>query len=179
MKRAWWFTTIFILALSALNLATGLVLQKLQLPFFVDTWGTSLGVLAAGPIAGVLVAVVTAILLAVTTSWSSLIWVLSGVLIALLTWYFWKKDWLSLETPGKVFLAGAAIGAVNAVLVIAIKIFYLGSDGTMESGLYAIFASVGNSYLALFLFTLIIEIVDKSIALFLALYVMKTLPKKL
>lgn len=166
LKNPW----ILILAAVMLNYASSVMMVSLDLPFFLDTWGTSLAVMIGGLPAGIAAGIAYNLLMTLTV-WglSSWVWVFSSTIVACATWYFWKNKWVDVHQPGKLLTAGAVAGGLNAVLAWAII-----AAAKLEPyrGTLPIYDLVTeytkNPALASLIEQLIVEITDKMICLTLA-----------
>ncbi len=113
-----------VLSCVLLNFATSILMIQSGLPFFLDSWGTSLAVILGGWWPGAAAAVCYNLLIAATHwGWGSWIWALSSLLVAGVTWFFSKKGWISIFRPLHLVLAGMAAGLLNSILVQAIIYF--------------------------------------------------------
>ncbi len=159
-----------VLASVMFNFVMSVMMFHLKLPFFLDSWGTSLAVILGGWQAGVITAVLYNVLIAATYwGWSSWIWVLSSLTVAGMTWYFWRRGWVSVLRPGKLLLSGAATGLANSALVqVIIHFSNLPSyEGTLP--VYRFFMKVtSNGTVAALAEKLSVELADKVISLMIA-----------
>jgi len=179
---------IFILSIVAiiiLNYVTGTITDFLGMPFFLDTWATSLGVITRGFWVGTIGGVLYNLLMALT-AWKNdplpWIWAISSIWIAASTYIVWKWKWVNIEKPGKVLLGGLLIGFTNAIITTIISLIFFGGLGTHEPmvEIYRTISPVlGSGGFATFLSNLVIELADKTVSLFLAAIVFSSLPKKI
>ena len=155
------------------NLASALTMTSLNIPLYFDTWGTSLAVLhsgfPAGAIAGILFNLIMAL---VVRAPIDAIWAASSVLIAAMTWLFWKKGWIALRHPGLILAAGIISGAASALFGIVVTAVlnrppYAGT--LVVSQVIAQFT--GNPVLASLTEEFVVQVVDKTLSLFLAVVV--------
>ncbi len=166
LKKPW----ILVLAAVMLNYATSILMVSLNLPFFLDSWGTSLAVLMGGLSAGIAAGIAYNLLMAFTV-WgvSSWVWIFSSIWVAVCTWHFWKNKWIDLHKPVKLLSASTATGTGSAILaVIIISLARLPPyQGTLP--VYElVYDYTGNSQMASLLEQLLVEITDKMICLTLA-----------
>lgn len=159
-----------ILAAVMFNFVTSSLMIQTKLPFFLDSWGTSLAVMLGGWQAGVITAVLYHILIcAAHWGWSSWVWVLSSLLIVGGTWVFSRRNWTSIYRPGKMLMAGAVIGILNSALVqLIIYVTDLPSyEGTLA--VYRFFLRMtGNGTFAALAEKMFVEIGDKTLSMILA-----------
>ena len=164
--------TALLLSLSCvvLNVITAVFVIQLHLPLYLDSWATSFAVIISGFPLGLIVGVVSNIVMT-STYWGpeSWVWIFSSILIAALTWFYVKKEWISLKKPTKLILAGIITGVLNTGLaLILITIFNL----PPYEGTYPIFnffnQITGNAIVSSLIENLCVEILDKTITIFLA-----------
>jgi len=100
---------------------------------------------------------------------SSWVWIISSILVACATWYFWKNRFIDLKKPGRLLTAGGATGGLNAVLA---WVIIAAANLTPYKGTLPIYDLVdgytSNPQLASLLEQLIVEIADKMICIVLA-----------
>jgi len=178
------YTVVAILGV-ALNYLTNWIAVSLSLPLFLDTWGTSASTIFGGWPFGVFTGVAYNLISAATLrGWEDYIWFLPSILVATLTWMFWQKGWINIKKFDKLFYAGVTIGVCNAILVTIIGLSFFGSKETYPAlvPVFNRFVEIfGSERSAFFLEHLAVEIVDKTISLFLAAYAISLLcikPKK-
>ncbi len=160
-------------AIIAADYVVAYTTNTLRIPFFLDSWGTSAGVILAGPIVGILGGVGYNLLMAATLwGWESWVWAFSSVLVAMLTWFFWAGGWIDLEKPLRLIAAGMTTGLINSILVFLIIIVVrtpdvpaLANTGPLSE---PILEWTHSPLLSAYLENLIIEMVDKSVSLFMA-----------
>jgi voltage-gated potassium channel len=161
---------IMVLIAVMLNYASSVMMVSLDLPFYLDSWGTSLAVLIAGLPAGIIAGVAYNLLMAYTV-WgiSSWVWIFSSIIVACLTWYFRKNRFIDLKTPGRLLVAGGVTGGLNAVLA---WVIIASAKLTPYQGTLPIYDLVNrytsNPSIASLLEQLIVEIADKMICITLA-----------
>ncbi|NTV00265.1 MAG: hypothetical protein HGA55_03975, partial [Methanoregulaceae archaeon] len=162
---------VAILAIGVLlNVASSVVMVTAGVPLYLDTWGTSFAVIMAGLPVGVLAGVFYNLIMA-GTLWETytLVFTGSSVLVAVATWWFWKRGWVDLRKPGPLLAAGVITGAANALLVLVLAtVFHLPLyQGTMT--IYErMLGFVEYPEAARFLLELLVEVIDKTVSLVLA-----------
>jgi len=181
-KSRIWTIAIWIAAIVLLNYISVNVATVLKIPFFLDTWGTSLGVMAAGlgvgMIGGVLYNLLTAFTLWGANQW---VWAFVNIWVALAAFYFWRKGWIDIRKPGKLVLTGFIIGITEAVVILIILFGALGGIETYEGVLptyEALLESSGNKLVAASGEKFITSVADQIVSLFIASIVYSSLPKK-
>ena len=154
----------------ALNFATSRIMVGLEIPFFLDTWATSVAVMLGGLWIGILAGVFYNLVMALT-SWDHTywVWMFSSILVAIVTWFFWRRNWIDVRKPARLVAAGVATGILATVLSYVIRgAFHLPQyQGTLV--LYRLFlGSSHNEALASWCEALLVETVDKTIAILFA-----------
>jgi hypothetical protein len=152
------------------NLAVSIAMVAGHMPVFMDTWGTSFAAITGGFWVGASAGVLYNIIMAVTV-WdpSSAIWAASSLLVAALTWIFWRREWIDLRRPHLLVAAGLTTGFLNALLVITVTsvIVLPPYEGTLV--VYRFFSAViGSPAIANLASTVVVEVTDKTLSLALA-----------
>jgi hypothetical protein len=162
---------VAILAIAVLlNMTSSLVMLAFGIPLYLDTWGTSFAVIMAGLPVGILAGVLYNLIMA-GTLWETytLVFAGSSVLVAVATWWFWKRGWVDLRRPGPLLAAGVITGTANALLV---AVLVLAFNFPPYQGTLAIYdqviESVDNPAIARFLLELVVEVIDKTLSIVLA-----------
>jgi hypothetical protein len=152
------------------NLASAFTIMSLQIPLYFDTWGTSLAVIHSGFPAGTIAAIATNLIMAFTVRTPiTAIWSADGILIAAITWAFWKKGWIDLRHPARLLAAGLLSGAASAILMIVVTTAFSlpPYSGTLVVSRF-LTAFTGNSLIGNLTEQFTVELVDKVLSLFLA-----------
>jgi len=173
---------VLIPVIAALNYVTGVIVNILKLPLFMDTWATMFGTVVAGLWVGAAGGFLYNIVMAFTV-WGlpAWVWGFINIYIAIITWVFWRIGWVNVKKPVKLLLAGILVGVTNVVPVTAISWLVFGLLPTYAgtAPIYAailastnsmLWASVGSSIIA--------EIPDKLISLILAAVVASRMPAR-
>jgi len=168
---------VFILAALAvailaggLNFGTSKLMIDLHIPFYLDTWATSLVVMLGNLWTGMLAGVVYNLIMAFTY-WghSYWVWMFSSILVATVTWLFWKSNWIDVRRPLKIVAAGITTGVLNTIIsFIIMKAFHLPEyEGTLA--IYRLFMErTHNQAISSWSELLLVETVDKTIAILFA-----------
>ncbi|MCX6690747.1 MAG: potassium channel family protein, partial [Methanoregula sp.] len=107
------------------DIASAITMRSLQIPLYFNTWGTSLAVIHSGFPAGAIAAILYSLIMATTARTPIvLIWSAGGILIAAMTWVFWKKGWIDMRHPARILAAGLMNGAASAILIIAMTAIF-------------------------------------------------------
>jgi hypothetical protein len=153
-----------------LNLATSVVMVELGLPLYMDTWGTSLAVMHGGFFVGACAGVLYSFIMAATI-WTPTyaVFAASSVLVAAMTWIFWRRGWIDIRRLHLLVAAGMATGLANAALVIMITalLSFPPYGGTQAVHRFFVEAT-GNPALASAVATAVLEVTDKTLSLALA-----------
>jgi hypothetical protein len=142
----------------------------LHIPFYLDTWATSLVVMLCNLWIGVLGGVIYNLIMAFTY-WghSYWVWMFSSILVATVTWLFWKSSWIDIRKPLRIVAAGITTGILNTIMsFIIIKAFHLPAyEGTLA--VYRLFMErTHNQAISSWSELLLVETVDKTIAILFA-----------
>jgi voltage-gated potassium channel Kch len=179
LKRSSFQGKLVILALVAsgigvlaggLNFGTSKLMIDLHIPFFLDTWATSLVVILGNLWIGMFAGIVYNLIMAFTY-WghSYWVWMFSSMLVAVVTWLFWKKNWIDVHKPLKIVGAGVATGVLNTIMsYIIMKAAHLPEyEGTLV--IYRLFIErTHNQALSSWAELVLVETVDKTIAILFA-----------
>lgn len=153
-----------------LDLATSIIMVELRLPLFMDTWGTSVAVMTGGFFVGACAGVLYNLIMAATV-WtpSSAIFATSSLLVAGMTWTFWKRGWIDIRHLHRLMAAGAATGLANAVLIITITTLLSLPPYEGALVIHRFFLGItGNTAIAAAVATAVLEVADKTLSLALA-----------
>jgi len=177
-----WNIAIMIAAVVLLNYISVHVATFLNIPFFLDTWGTSLGVMAGGLFVGLAGGILYNLLMAFTV-WGpdQWVWMFVNIWVAIAAFYFFKKGWIDISKPGKLILAGLLIGITEAVVILIILFGFLGGIEIYEGVLptyEALLKTTDSKFIAAAGEKLITSTADQIVSLFMAAIVFSTLPKK-
>lgn len=171
---------VLIPVIAALNYVTGVAINLLKLPLFMDTWATMFGTIVAGLGVGIAGGFLYNIVMAFTfwglPAW---VWGFINVYIAAITWVFWRIGWISIKKPVKLVVAGILVGVTNVIPVSLINVFIFGALPTYAgtSWIYAIILNqTGSTISAVIGSAIAAEIPDKLISLVLAAVVASRMP---
>lgn len=156
-------------AVVVLDYTTALLAQALALPFYLDTWATSTGVVVGGLAVGVTGGVLYNLLMAATvwgpTAW---VWSMSSAVAALCTWFFLRRGWVSIDRPFAMVASGVATGIVNGCFSLLVYFLVFGTAPTSDNTCAfreLMEASLGSSWLGLLCANLVIEVADKTVSI--------------
>lgn len=165
----WWL----IGAVTGADLMTSLANGALQMPLFLDTWATSAGTILGGVWVGVLGgAAYNLIMAGFVWGHETWVWMLSSVLVAVITHHFCSRRWLDLSQPISLVGCGLAVALANTLLgIIIINLTGLPRNESTLAIHTKIFELTGNALAADFVQLASIESMDKIISLVIALIV--------
>lgn len=162
----------FGIMLSAIifNFSTSVLMTRWQVPFFLDSWGTSLAVLLGGFWIGIFTAIFYHLLMAITF-WgpSSWFWLLNSIWIGAATWFLDHIGWTRPKHFFKLIAGGIGMGIVNAFVAHGVmKFFHLKPDAGVLPVYNFFMKFVHNRLTASFSEKICVEIADKTVSLLLA-----------
>ncbi len=171
-----------IFSIAFLNLLTYFLVLHFKIPLFLDTWATALGTLLGGLPVGIIGGVLyNVVLSSVTGGPVSIIWALSSILIAIMTWVFWERGWMDIKKPKMVLVSGLITGFFNGMLTLLISFAFFDGLPTFEptaviwEKCYNLF---GGNIVAAGLFEHMgVEIVDKTLVFFIAAFLLDLLTR--
>jgi energy-coupling factor transport system substrate-specific component len=180
LKRDFGTLTLVLIPVAiAINIAVGQLIYTLKIPLYLDSIGTVLVGVLAGPWAG-----------ALTGLLSNLIWGLSGLnvtyapfaavgaIIGLLAGLFGESGWM--RTLWKVILAGVITGLAAAFISAPIAAYVFGGvTGSGTDLLVAAFRQAGLDILgASFAQGVFSDPLDKAVTFLVVWFIVKTLPSR-
>jgi len=173
---------VLIPVIAALNYVTGVIINILKLPLFMDTWATMFGTVVAGVWVGAAGGFLYNIIMAFTL-WGlpAWVWGFINIYIAIITWVFWRTGWVTVKSPAKLVAAGIIVGVTNVlpVTIISWGVFGLMPTYAGTAWIYAaVLASTGDTLSASVVSSIIAEIPDKLISLILAAVVASRMPAR-
>jgi hypothetical protein len=159
-------------AVAILDYLTARVADALGIPFYLDTWATSVGVLAGGLVPGIFGGVIYCVLM-VATVWGplGLVWTISSGSVALLTWAFARRGWVDVERPLGLLGAGIVTGALNTLLAALLEPLVYGTRNPFDKSVLfrELFRNALGSWdRILHLDDLLVEITDKTVCIIVA-----------
>lgn len=154
----------------------------LKIPFFLDTWATSLGVMAFGLPIGMAGGVLYNLYMGFfvwTENPNGWIWALVNIWVALSVYFLFKKGWVTIKKPGKLLVSGIGVGITSAILIIFILFTFWGGVETYEGVLptyEALLETTGSKIVAAMSEKFITTPADQIVSLFIAAIVFSSLP---
>ena len=152
----------------------------LRLPLWLDSIGTVLSGMLAGPVIGAASGIINNVIYGVTADPISTVYAVTSAVIGLMAGLFAAKGWF--KDIKTVLLAGLIIGVVAATLSTPLNIvFWGGQTGNVwGDALYALLISNGQpQWLASFLDGIVVDVPDKLVTVLISYFIFRGLPKKL
>lgn len=184
-KQSMWslrFSTaalVLIPAAVGINYIGKLFAGLLKLPLWLDSIGTVLASMLAGPVIGALAGAINNIVYGLTVDPISFVYGITSVAIGLAVGILFYKGWIS--SWGKAIVAGLIVGLVATVVSTPINIgFWGGQTGNVwGDALYAVVLAKTNSvWLASFLDEIVVDVPDKLLVVLISYGIFKGLPKR-
>lgn len=172
------FTLIAILLIPisvAINIVGGQLADALKLPIYLDSIGTVLSAILAGPWVGVVVGVLSNLINGIFNS-SYIPYTIVSIAIGLVTGYLARFHWF--EKHWKVFVSGIVIGLVSTVIGTPITVWvYGGVNGSGSTFITAFLEATGHSlWTSVTTAVLLSNLLDKVLAAIIAFFVVDALP---
>lgn len=184
-KSLWSFTfstasLVLIPAAVGINYIGKVFAELLKLPLWLDSIGTILASMLAGPIIGAICGAVNNVIYGLTMSPVSFMYGITSVAIGLVVGALAYKGWI--RSLGKAFMVGVVVALVSAVVSTPINIgFWGGQTGNVwGDAVYAYL--IANKYpvwIASFIDEVLVDLPDKIATVIISYGIFKGLPKKL
>lgn len=171
---------VLIPAAVGINYIGKLFAGTLKLPLWLDSIGTILASMLAGPIVGAICGAINNIIYGLTIDPVSFIYGLTSIAIGLVVGIMAYKGWI--KNIGKAVVVGLVAACVSAVVSTPINIgFWGGTTGNIwGDGVYtSLIVNHFPMWLASFIDEIIVDIPDKIATVLVAFAIFKGLPKKL
>jgi energy-coupling factor transport system substrate-specific component len=172
--RAWVLIPVGV----GINFVGGTLVSVLKLPIFLDTIGTILVALLAGPWVAALTGLVTNLVLVVSDP-TLIAFAPVNVAIGLIAGFLALNGWF--KTYPKIVASGLIIMLTGVILSAPIVVLAFGgvTSSPSRSALTAFFLATGGSiWQSVFTTGVIVEIVDKMISVFVAVFVARAVPER-
>lgn len=185
-KRGMWSfklntaSLVLIPAAVGINYIGKLFAGVLKLPLWLDSIGTILSSMLAGPIVGAICGAINNIIYGLTLDPVSFVYAITSIAIGLAVGIMAYKGYI--KSLGKAVIIGIIVSLVSAVVSTPINIgFWGGQTGNVwGDALYAsLIASKFPVWIASFLDELVVDIPDKIATVLIAFAIFKGLPKRL
>jgi len=175
---------LFILMVPAVALLNYLGVQVaifLNIPFFLDTWGTTLGVLAGGLAIGVAGGVLYNLVMMTVWGPMAWVWAFANIWVAFSVYFLSKKGMMTIKKPGKLFVSALIVGVTTTIVILVILFSAWGGVETYEGVLPtydALLDLTGNKVIAAVGEKFVTTPIDQIISIFLAAIVYSSLPAR-
>ncbi|AMW33245.1 energy-coupling factor transport system substrate-specific component [Fervidobacterium changbaicum] len=183
MARSSRLTTMIVVLIPVavgINYAGKFFAEALKLPLWLDSIGTVLAAMLAGPVVGGLSGAINNIIYGLTAGPISFIYALTSIGIGVAAGLLYKAKMF--ENAFRAFLSGLIIAVVATVISVPLNvIFWEGQTGNVwGDALFAFLRSKNvGVWLASFFDELVVDLVDKVLTVFIAYGIFKALPKSL
>lgn len=171
---------VLIPAAVGINYIGKLFAGVLKLPLWLDSIGTILASMLAGPIIGAIAGAINNIIYGLTVDPISFVYGISSLFIGLVAGMMAYKGWIASWT--KAVVVGLAVGLTAVVVSTPINVaFWGGQTGNLwGDALFAtVMANTGSVWLASFLDELVVDLPDKVITVLISYAIFRGLPKNL
>ena len=175
---------IMVLAIALLNYIAVNIAIFLNIPFFLDTWATSLGVMAGGLRVGLAGGILYNLYMGFfvwTENPNGWVWAFANIWVALAVSFLWKKGWVDIKMPGRLLASGLVLGLTSAVVIITILFTAWGGIETVEGVLptyEALLDATGSKTIAAIGEKFITTPADQIVSIFMAAIVFSSIPNK-
>lgn len=162
----------------ALNWVANYIVEALKIPLFLNNMGSIINAIVLGPWWGVLTAALTNIILALTVRWTYIPFMITGFVIALVAYWFFKLGWF--KNFFLLLLGGAIDGALATVTSSIISTYVFGgfTGNTIDIFTAGLLATGRNLLTSTFLSNLIPTVIDKVIQFYLVWVILRSFPNR-
>lgn len=174
------FTTLALVLIPVgigINYVGSLINKVLQLPFFLDSIGTIITGVIAGPWVGAVVGLIQNLIFGMTIDPTYIPYAIVNVAFGLAAGFMARADWF--EKWYKVIWAGLVIIAIAVLLSAPIQVFFFGGvpEHAGAALLWGYLRAIGRGvWEAVFAVSILRELGDKLLTVFLAFFIYKSLP---
>lgn len=167
-----------------INIVVGSIVQTLRLPLFLDTIGTMLVAILAGPWVAVVAGVLTNVVLGFTVGPTLVPFALVNVAIALVVGYLAQRGWFRIDSVveyWRLVAAGGILGIVNTLVATPIAVLLFGGlTGSGQDIITTIFLAMGLPiWTSVFVSSLLVGgIIDKTASIVIAYFVAQSVPNR-
>lgn len=177
------FTTLTIVLIPVavgINYVGKLIAAALKLPLWLDSIGTVLAGMLAGPWVGAISGAANNVIFGLTADIISFWYLITSIAIGLLSGWFAFTGWIS--TLGRSVVLGLIVGFVAAVVSTPINVLlWEGQTGNVWGD--ALFATlVGGGWpvtIASFMNSIVVDVPDKLATVIVSFFIVKALPERL
>jgi len=172
---------LWIPIIALLNYVAVQVAIFLKIPFFLDTWATTLGVMAGGLAVGLAGGVLYNLVMMTVWGADAWVWAFANIWVALSVFFLYKKGWIDIRKPGKLFISALLVGLTESIVVIIILFSAWGGMETYEGVLPtydAILDATGSRTFAAIGEKFVTIPIDQMVSIFIAAIIFSSLPKR-
>ncbi|MDN4607985.1 ECF transporter S component [Sporosarcina highlanderae] len=169
---------VLIPAAVGINFLGKLFASLLKLPLWVDSIGTVLSSMLAGPVVGAIAGIVNNLVYGFTTDPVSFVYAITSAVIGLVAGIMAYKGWIS--NVGKAIVLGLVVGLIAATVSTPLNImFWEGTTGNVwgDALFAAMLAKDMPLWLASFADSIVVDVPDKIVTVLLSFLIFKGLPK--
>jgi energy-coupling factor transport system substrate-specific component len=169
----------FLALCAALNVAVGFLVQALRLPIYLDSIGTILAAVIAGPILGALVGFIGLLVLSAITAPTALAYTGTAALVSFFAYVFYK--WWYLRKWWATIVFGLLLGVIAAIASAPVTTYLFGGVSLAGAdAVTAFFRATGQTLLkSVFLGGLATDPVDKVVTSIICHALILMLPSRL
>ncbi|MGP4060551.1 ECF transporter S component [Halobacillus litoralis] len=176
MKKNSSFIVAMIPAGIALNWVANSIVEMLKLPLFLNNIGTVLNAIVLGPLWGGATALMTNVILALIVRWTYIPFAIVGIVVAFLSYFFFKKGWFS--KGWKVIVSGSVTGIIASAIATVISVYVFGgfSGHTVDVLTAGLIASGQQIFNAAFIANIPGTVADKVLTFYIVWMILKIFP---
>lgn len=166
-----------------INVVGGTIIQTLRIPLFMDTIGTILVAILAGPFVGVVAGVLTNVVLGFTAGPQLVPFAIVNAVIAIVAGVFAARGWLRIDEfreYWKLVVAGLVTAVVATIVSAPISVYVFGGITPGAQGALTSFflASGTGLWEAVIGASGVSEPVDKTVSFFVAYAIARAIPAR-
>ena len=185
-QKSMWSFKLSTAAIVLIPVAIGInyvgktIAALLKLPLWIDSLGTILASMLAGPIVGGLAGIINNIIYGFTQSPVSTVYAITSAFIGITVGFMTYKGWLS--NFGKACVTGLVVGIVAAVVSTPLNIIFWGglTDNVWGDALFAFLLNKDLPlWFASFMDSLVVDIPDKFISVLICYFIFRGLPENI
>ncbi|AXI10037.1 ECF transporter S component [Oceanobacillus zhaokaii] len=164
----------------AINYLGKVVIEILKLPLWLDSIGTVISSMLAGPLIGAFTGLINNIIYGFTLSPISFVYAITSVVIGLGVGIMAHKGWIA--SISKAIIIGLVVGLLAAIVSTPLNImFWEGTTGNVwGDAFYLYLESIGMpQWVASFGDSVVVDVPDKVITVLIGYLIYRSLPKNL
>ncbi|MGI6125968.1 MAG: ECF transporter S component [Planifilum sp.] len=183
MQRSSWFrfstpSLVLIPVAVGINYIGKLFAGTLKLPLWLDSIGTVLAGMLAGPAIGALSGAINNVIYGLTVDPISFVYGLTSILIGLVSGIMASRGWIT--GWARALVVGLAVGLTATAVSTPLNVWFWGGQtgNFWGDALFAVvLAQTGSVWLASFLDEVVVDIPDKLLTVLVAYALFRSLPK--